>query len=133
MKIPTRLPCAASERVMPAKRHGIAHLVALGALALLVGVAAPAAAHPVPFSYLDIRIEPGAINLTLVVHVFDAAHELGVDPPERLLDPSALRVVHRKVGGGARHYVAGLIDQRGLRCARALVDGQDERFSGWHE
>ncbi len=90
MKIPTRLRSAAAKRVMPAKCNGIAHLVAFGALALLLGAAAPAAAHPVPFSYLDIRIEPGAINLTLVVHVFDVAHELGVESPERLLDPSAL-------------------------------------------
>jgi hydrogenase/urease accessory protein HupE len=90
MKIPTRLPFSAAKWVMSARRHGVAHLVAFGALALLLGVAAPAAAHPVPFSYLDIRIEPGAINLTIVVHVFDAAHELGVDPPEQLLDPSVL-------------------------------------------
>ncbi len=90
MKIPTRLPFAGAKRVMPAKRNGIARLVAFGALALLLGFAAPAAAHPVPFSYLDIRIEPGAINLTLVVHLFDAAHELGVDPPEQLLDPFVL-------------------------------------------
>jgi hydrogenase/urease accessory protein HupE len=90
MKIPTRLPFSAAKWVMPARRHGVVHLVAFGVLALLLGVAGPAAAHPVPFSYLDIRIEPGAINLTIVVHVFDAAHELGVDPPERLLDPSVL-------------------------------------------
>jgi hydrogenase/urease accessory protein HupE len=48
------------------------------------------AAHPVPFSYLDIRIEPGAIELTLVAHMFDVAHELGIDPPDRVLDPSVL-------------------------------------------
>ncbi len=86
MKIPARLPFAAAKRVMLAKSHGIAHLVAFGALAVLLGVALPAAAHPVPFSYLDVQIEPDAINLTLVVHVFDAAHELGVNPPELLLD-----------------------------------------------
>jgi hydrogenase/urease accessory protein HupE len=48
----------------------------------------PAAAHPVPFSYLDLRVDAGAaqpITGTLTVHVFDAAHELGLDPPERLL------------------------------------------------
>ena len=90
MKISTRLPFATSKQLMPAKCHRIAHLIAFGALAFLLGVARPVAAHPVPFSYVDISIEPGAINLTLVVHVFDAAHELGVDPPERLLDPSVL-------------------------------------------
>jgi len=73
-----------------AKRYGIANFIAFGVLALLLGVAAPAAAHPVPFSYLDILIDPDGVNVTLVVHVFDAAHELGVDPPERLLDRSVL-------------------------------------------
>ena len=97
MKIPTRLPFAAAKGVMPAKRHRVAHLAAFGALALLLGAAAPAAAHPVPFSYVDIRIEPGAINLTLVAHVFDAAHELGVDPPELLLDPSVLGPLGNKL------------------------------------
>jgi hydrogenase/urease accessory protein HupE len=63
---------------------------AFGALTLLLGVVLPASAHPVPFSYLDIRIERDTIDLTLVVHVFDAAHELGVDPPELLLNPSVL-------------------------------------------
>jgi hydrogenase/urease accessory protein HupE len=59
-------------------------------LAALVLLAVPAAAHPVPFSYLDLRLNAGAgqaISGTLTVHVFDAAHELGVDPPEKLLEP----------------------------------------------
>jgi hydrogenase/urease accessory protein HupE len=90
MKFPTRLPFAEAKQVTMTKRNGIAKLIAFGVLALLLGVAAPVAAHPVPFSYLDILIDPDAVNITLVVHVFDAAHELGVDPPDRLLDPSVL-------------------------------------------
>ena len=97
MKIPTRLPFAATKRVMRAKCHGIAHLIAFGALVLFLGMAVPAMAHPVPFSYVDISIEPGAINLTLVVHLFDAAHDLGVDPPELLLDPSVLGLQGNKL------------------------------------
>src|ERR1700732_2638252 len=93
MKFPTRLPLAEAKRGTTAKRYGIAKLIVFGVFALLLGVAAPAAAHPVPFSYLDILIDPDGVNVTLVVHVFDAAHELGVDPPERLLDPSVL-VLH---------------------------------------
>src|SRR4029079_15948648 len=46
----------------------------------------PAAAPPVPFSYLDLRIKADAIDGCLVVHIFDAAHDLNIDPPERLLD-----------------------------------------------
>jgi hydrogenase/urease accessory protein HupE len=50
--------------------------------------APPAAAHPVPFSYLDLRIQPDAIEGSLVVHMFDVAHDLNVEPPDRLLDPA---------------------------------------------
>jgi hydrogenase/urease accessory protein HupE len=64
--------------------------IALLALVLILSFAPHAVAHPVPFSYLDVRIEPGAIELTLVAHMFDIAHELGIDPPERVLDPSVL-------------------------------------------
>jgi hydrogenase/urease accessory protein HupE len=64
--------------------------VALLTLLLIFSFVPHAVAHPVPFSYLDVRIEPGAIELTLVAHMFDIAHELGVDPPDRVLDPSVL-------------------------------------------
>jgi len=61
---------------------------ALCALGWLVLTSASASAHPVPFSYLDLRLQPNAIDGTLVAHVFDVAHDLNVDPPEKLLDPS---------------------------------------------
>ena len=54
-------------------------------------IAARADAHPVPFSYLDLRLEPDKIEGTLVAHIFDLAHDLNVDPPERLLEPSVIR------------------------------------------
>ena len=47
-----------------------------------------AAAHPVPFTYLDLRLQPGAIEGTLVAHIFDLGHDLHIDPAERLLDPA---------------------------------------------
>jgi len=50
--------------------------------------AGPAAAHPVPFSYLDLRLQPDAIEGTLVAHIFDLAHDLHIEPAERLLDPA---------------------------------------------
>jgi hydrogenase/urease accessory protein HupE len=51
-------------------------------------VAATADAHPVPFSYLDLRLQPDAIQGTLVVHIYDAAHDLNIEPMEKMLDPS---------------------------------------------
>jgi hydrogenase/urease accessory protein HupE len=50
--------------------------------------ARPASAHPAPFSYLDIVFRGGSIEGTLVVHIIDIAHELGISPTERLLDES---------------------------------------------
>jgi hydrogenase/urease accessory protein HupE len=63
----------------------------LGAVAAaLLGIPARAAAHPVPFSYIDARVERTAIDVAVIVHVFDIAHDLGVEPPDRLLDPAFL-------------------------------------------
>ena len=47
----------------------------------------PTAAHPVPFSYLDLRLRSDAIEGSLVVHMSDAAHDLTIEPAERLIDP----------------------------------------------
>jgi hypothetical protein len=69
---------------------------AAGLLCLIL--AAPAAAHPAPFSYLDVIFRDGGIDGTLVVHVIDVAHELDVEPPERLLDPGVLASVRDRIG-----------------------------------
>ena len=54
-------------------------------LAILL-LAAPAVAHPVPFSYLDVLLQPGMIEGSLTVHIYDLAHDLQITPMERLLD-----------------------------------------------
>ncbi len=48
----------------------------------------PLQAHPAPFSYLDIQLGPGGVTGTLVVHDFDAAHELELSALDRLHDPA---------------------------------------------
>jgi hydrogenase/urease accessory protein HupE len=59
-------------------------------LIVLVLFAVPALAHPVPFSYLDFQLQPGAIEVSLTIHIYDLAHDLQVTPMERLLDPAFL-------------------------------------------
>src|SRR5512147_3131452 len=54
-------------------------------------------AHPAPFSYLDIVFRDGGIEGTLVVHVIDVAHELGV-PPERVMDSSFVESQRQRIG-----------------------------------
>ena len=60
------------------------------ALVVLLLFAVPALSHPVPFSYLDIRLQPSSIEISLTVHIYDLAHDLQITPMERLLDPGFL-------------------------------------------
>jgi hydrogenase/urease accessory protein HupE len=64
------------------KRLGIA------AALVFLALARPLSAHPIPFSYLDLRLQPNVVEGALIVHDFDVAHELNLQPPERLLDPA---------------------------------------------
>lgn len=57
------------------------------ACALLLLAAAPARAHPAPFSYLDLTLAPSGVSGTLVVHDFDASAELADVLPEALTAP----------------------------------------------
>jgi hydrogenase/urease accessory protein HupE len=64
-------------------------------LLLVLACAGPAVAHPAPFSYLDLRLNASGgvpeIRGSLTVHVYDAAHELGINPSDRLLAPEIAR------------------------------------------
>src|SRR5262245_51949777 len=70
----------------------------------------PAWAHPAPFSYLDVVFKDGGIEGTLVVHVIDVAHELGV-PPERLMDTALVAEQQQRIG----EILAPRLDLRGDR------------------
>ena len=64
---------------------GVARVFLVAALLLC---ASPAAAHPAPFSYLDLHLDSSGVSGTLVVHDLDAAHDLGVANADTLLDPA---------------------------------------------
>jgi hypothetical protein len=89
-------------------------LAPLAGLILTAALAAPAWAHPAPFSYLDIVFRDGRIEGTLVVHVIDVAHELKVEPPERLLDRAVLDPLFERIG-------AVLTPRLSLRAGEALT------------
>lgn len=66
-------------------------LVTIGALGVVSTiVCAPAYAHPVPFSYIDVRVQPATVEMTVVVHTFDVANDLKIQPPEKLLERDTL-------------------------------------------
>jgi len=54
-------------------------------------LASRAHAHPAPFSYLDLNVDAERTAGTLVIHDFDAAHELGLSEPQALLEPGLAR------------------------------------------
>jgi len=59
-------------------------------LVCLNGTCKEAYAHPVPFTYIDVRPESGAVDVSVVMHTFDVAHDLNVQPAEKLLEPDTL-------------------------------------------
>ena len=84
--------------------RSLALLKRIPLLLALLGVAATAVAHPVPFSFLDVHMDADGVRGALVIHDFDAAHELNVDKPELLLDPA--------VAAGYRDTLVELIEAR---------------------
>jgi hydrogenase/urease accessory protein HupE len=104
----------------------------LAAALVWLALASPAAAHPIPFSYLDLRLEPEAIEGTLVVHIYDLAHDLQIEPIDRLLDPAVVSVHQEAM---IRILVRGLevaADGRALMATwsapEILADRQSLRF-----
>jgi hypothetical protein len=85
---------------------------ASGAAMLVVLTASAAVAHPAPFSYLDLFLSSGGVEGSLIVHDFDVAHDVGVDPPERLRD---LALAERY-----RDQLTRLMDSR----LRLVIDGR---------
>src|ERR1700687_4308535 len=65
-------------------------LVRVSVAATCIGVAAAAAPPPAPFSFVDVRIQPASLDITVVAHIFDLGHDLGVEPPQLLLEPAVL-------------------------------------------
>lgn len=62
---------------------------ALTLFLLLLALAQPAVAHPVPFSFLDLQLAPSGMSGTLILHDFDLAHDLGFTV-DRFRDPAFL-------------------------------------------
>jgi hypothetical protein len=98
----------------------------------LVLAASRASAHPSPFSYIDIDLRADGVYGTLVVHVLDVGHDIGVSPAERLLDglvlaQSASRI-EALLGPRLRIRAAG-VSQPQWTAIEAVPDQQAIRMS----
>jgi hypothetical protein len=83
----------------------------LATAAVLLVLSARVAAHPAPFSYLDIVFRNGGIEGTLVVHVIDVAHELGMQPAE-LMAAQAVTRNEQRIGDVLRPRILLQADRR---------------------
>jgi hypothetical protein len=66
-------------------------LAASLSVTMWLALATTAAAHPAPFSYVDVHVGADAVEITIVAHIFDVAHDLNIAAQERLLDPAFSR------------------------------------------
>ena len=57
---------------------------------LSITLTTPAAAHPVPFSFLDLQLTTNGMEVSLVIHDFDLAHELNIPDAAQFLIPAFL-------------------------------------------
>lgn len=106
----------------------------LGLLAALLLCAAPASAHPTPFSYLDVRVVQGAAEVDLVAHIIDVAHDLHIDPPEQLLNADVLKARQADIAAllGARMRLradGALLTAGNWSPPEAVADRQSIRIS----
>jgi hydrogenase/urease accessory protein HupE len=101
-------------------------------LAALVLTASRAAAHPVPFSYLDVRLEGTRVDGTLVLHAFDLAHDLQIDRPERMLESAVVReriaAIEAMMGARFRIDLDGQTCPPAWGAPEALPDKQSLRL-----
>jgi hydrogenase/urease accessory protein HupE len=118
----------AAKAAKTAKRKWLCVLCGLCVLA-----AAPVSAHPVPFSYLDLRIQDNEIAGVLVVHMFDAAHDLEVAQAEQLLDPKIAVERSRALASLLSGRFTVTADGRALTPqwseAQVVTDRQSLRFA----
>ena len=100
------------------KRLGFVLLVA----AVLVAAGpARAPAHPAPFSFVDVRLEAGTLDVTVVAHVWDVAHEFDIDDPALVLNPDIL--------GPRGDRLGSLIGER----LQVLLDGRRLTLDEWSD
>jgi hydrogenase/urease accessory protein HupE len=87
----------------------------------------PAYAHPVPYSFLDLRLNSGGLEGTLVAHIFDLAHDLNLTPAESLLDPAVAESKREAILNLLRPRLLVAADGRALEFELLRLEPQVER------
>ena len=108
--------------------RAVLFLVALAGLAPV-----PAAAHPAPFSFLDLHLDRTGLTGTLTVHDLDAAFELRIGDADALLDPAVARrhgdALAAVLGARLRVELDGRVVPITLSDVVPVADRQGLRFT----
>jgi len=101
-------------------------------LMILVRLFTPTYAHPVPFSYLDLRLgqSQGQVEGSLVAHITYLARELNVTPPESLLDPATLESKKEAILSVLRQGILLAADGKALDLKLLRVEPLPDRQAG---
>ena len=112
-----------------AKAHRRRALRFLLLAAAVCNISGRADAHPVPFSYVDLKVGRDSIDGTLVAHIFDVGHDLNVDPADQLLDSSFLASRSRDVVALLSPRLTIAADGKALAAAWSGVEPVPDRQS----
>lgn len=96
---------------------------------ILVRLFTPVYAHPVPYSYLDLRLgqKMGQLEGALIAHVTYLAHELNVTPAETLLDPAVVESKKEAILGYLRSRLMLAADGQALDLELARIEPLPDR------
>jgi hydrogenase/urease accessory protein HupE len=86
-------------------------------------------AHPAPFSYADLSLADGAIEGAVVLHVYDIAHDLRIDPADRLLDVATAQAQRAALESLLRARMQLSVDDRPLTPVFGAIDVLTDRSS----
>ena len=100
-----------------------------GTVICLLTLALPAAAHPVPFSYLDLRLQPAGLDVSLIVHIFDVGHDINIAPPERLLESAVVAATKDAIRSLVAPRVELMADDQRLAAAWSAPQILEDRQS----
>ena len=101
-------------------------------IAICLAAAGRADAHPAPFSYLDVRLEGDAAPTgTLVLHVIDVAHELGMEANagEPLLDARVALAAYPRITAFLRDRLSFAADGRPLTVVWEAIEPEPARHA----
>lgn len=100
----------------------------LVAVLLTTALSGSLAAHPAPFSYLDIQLAADGLTGSLVVHALDPAHDLGVDA-ESLLEPQVLASLRERIVRMLAERLSISADGRPLPWTASRIEPLRDRSS----